>query len=153
MRMGTAVVLHLKDDQHQQCWGTSLQVPVAHPDRPGLPSVILGILRLHHSSRARMRFPVTIFGDFSLTNLAVTLRHLQTSNRVLYVLFYMLFCMLGRTSPIVFETTYEICTGVLLFADWLRQCLPKYVVVLFSNLIYLPHQSFSQGGMSMCVCL
>lgn len=49
----------------------------------------------------------------------------------------------GRIQSDVFEITYEICTGVLLFADRLRQCLLKSVVVLFSYLIHLPYQKSS----------
>lgn len=64
VRTGSAVVLHSKDGRYQQCSGTSSPVPAVRPARLGLPSVILGTLRLHHSSRVRMRFPVTIFGDF-----------------------------------------------------------------------------------------
>lgn len=64
VRTGSAVVLHLKDGQYQQCWGTFSPVLVVHPARPDLPSVILGTLLLHHSFHAHMRFPVTIFGDF-----------------------------------------------------------------------------------------
>lgn len=63
-RTGRAEVLHLKDGQYQQCWGTSSPVPVVHPNRLGLPSVVLETLRLHRSFRARKRFPVTIFADF-----------------------------------------------------------------------------------------
>lgn len=128
VRTGSAVVLHSKDGQYQQYWGTSSLVPAVHPARHGLPSAILGTLRLHHSSRVRMRFPVTIFGDFQLTNLAVTLRHLQTTKRVLCFVLHAFMCpIVGRVQSEVFETTYEICTGVLLFTNWLRQCLLKQV--------------------------
>lgn len=70
---------------------------------------------------------------------------------VRFVLLAFMYPKVGRIQSDVFETTYEICTGVLLFADWLRQCLLKYVVVLFSNLIL--YQTSSSRAIEFLIIL